>query len=831
MPRALVVVSVLSVLGTFLTSCGGGSNGGTQMQTQTQMQSPPSNLQYPAPPAFTIKQAIAPLKPSVAGSVTSYSVSPALPAGLSLDSGTGVISGTPTAIAAKTNYKVTAANVSGSTTALVSLIVDDVPPVAAYASPYYAFTANIAARSITPTLSGGAVVSWSVAPPLPAGLVLSTADGSISGTPTAAAAPSTYMVTATNSGGRSVSQLTLAVAAAPLLDLGHAAEVVLVRTTSSDVLSLDSDGHWLLQDYVSGSTFTSGDGACALYSVYRRVNCNSTSGRWEYYVPPVDMAGSTAITPGSAGLEIRSTVDGSVRATVPGPFTWYQLATDGSYVTTASSTELTVWSLAGTALASRAGDYSEAWAFSAPGSVRIAKGAAGQNVIETVSVPGGVSTVSPSFQGQFRSWFGDGARFITSLGSTVWIYSNAVVQEDFKNPVSAQSFGGLGNWFWTYSPVTIYQVGASSSPVLTTTGGQEEIPSSSTIGLVSDTQVSVIDLSGPLPVSTSYPAPISHLSAYGANSTAVWLTGNSYGLVLDGASIATQPRYLTLGSVWSIAGGADYFSVAMASGSIRYFIADTDVPAGSIPFLSSQLTASADGTILAAVANAYYGTDQTVNVYSLPGGNLLSSWPSTVGSSPTQRLTDLSADGKTLAFIYSTGCLGVAIATTGVSPPSWCDMVSSPDVVRLSPDGTLVAASTQPSGGGTTDLYENGTLVTTVPGWAVGWLDNGRLLLNQYVFGHIGVEYNGAQIVDPSGKLLASPPISGAERIQVVTPDTVYYPSSPSSSVNVIASLTTGATIWASGDTSQFIGYGPFGAISGSQVIFASGSYVLAQPH
>jgi hypothetical protein len=822
MRRAFIVVSVLSGLGTLLTSCGGGSSGGMQMQ------SPPSNLQYAAPPPFTIKRAIAPLKPTVVGSVTSYSVSPALPAALSLDSSSGVISGTPTSVTAKMNYTVTAANSDGSTTTMVSLVVNDLPPVAAYASPYYAFTANIATQAISPTVSGGAVVSWSVTPSLPAGLALSTVDGSISGTPTAEVAASSYVVTATNSGGQSVNQLTLAVAAAPLLDLGHAAEVVLVRTNSSEVMSLDYDGHWLLQDYRSGATLASGDGACVL-------TCNSQNGRFvNNRRPPVDIAGNTVIDPGPGGLEIRSAVDGSLRAAVPLPSgSWYQLAADGSYVTTGSSNGLTVWSLAGTGLASRAGDYSSAWTFSAPLKVLIAMGPAGPNVIETVSVPGGGSSVSPSFQGQFQSWFGDGARFITSLGSTVWIYSNGAVQEDLKNPVSAPlGFGGLGNWFWTYGPVTIYQVGASGSPVLTTTGGDEEIPSGSTIGLVSGTQISVVDLSGALPVSASYTSPIPQLTGYGANSAAVWLTGNQYGLVLDGASIATQPRYLTLGSVWSIAGGANYFSVAMASGAIRYFSANTDSPAGTIPFLSSQLITSADGTILAAAANTYYGTDRTVNVYSLPGGTLLSNWPSTTSSSPTQSLADLSADGKTLAFIYSSGCLGLAIAATGVSPPSWCDTVTSPNVVRLSPDGTLVAASTQPMPvAAVTDIYKNGTLVTTVPGWAVGWLDNGRLLDNQYTDNRV-FTYQGAQIVDPSGQLLATPPIPGMMALEVVTPDTIYYAGMPNSGplaqapANTIVSLTTGASVWASGDTARGIG-----AVSGSQVIFASGSLVLAQPH
>jgi hypothetical protein len=159
--------------------------------------------------------------------------------------------------------------------------------------------------------------------------------------------------------------------------------------------------------------------------------------------------------------------------------------------------------------------------------------------------------------------------------------------------------------------------------------------------------------------------------------------------------------------------------------------------------------------------------------------------------------------------------------------------VSVPNVVRLSPDGTLVAAS-QPQTFGPTDLYKNGTFVTTVPGWAVGWLDNGRLLTNQYMSSHGVIEYTSAQIVDPSGHLLATPPIPDAEAIRVVTPNTVYYPGSPGSGgpCNLIVSLTTGASIWASADSPRCFGeFSVAGAVSSSQVIFASGNYVLAQPH
>lgn len=85
---------------------------------------PPSGLSYtPSSASGTVDAAIGSLTPTVTGTVTAYSVSPALPAGLSISTSTGVISGTPTAVSASATYTVTATNGTGSTTATVTIEV------------------------------------------------------------------------------------------------------------------------------------------------------------------------------------------------------------------------------------------------------------------------------------------------------------------------------------------------------------------------------------------------------------------------------------------------------------------------------------------------------------------------------------------------------------------------------------------------------------------------------------------------------------------------------------------------------------------------------------
>jgi hypothetical protein len=98
---------------------------------------PPSGLSYsPSSASGTVGAAIGSLTPTVTGTVTSYSVNPALPLGLSLDESSGVISGTPSAVASTADYTVTATNGTGSTTPTVTIEVAAPNPLAAYVGSF-----------------------------------------------------------------------------------------------------------------------------------------------------------------------------------------------------------------------------------------------------------------------------------------------------------------------------------------------------------------------------------------------------------------------------------------------------------------------------------------------------------------------------------------------------------------------------------------------------------------------------------------------------------------------------------------------------------------------
>ncbi len=77
---------------------------------------------------FTIKIAVTPVSPIISeGTPTAYSINPSLPTGLSLDTSTGVISGTATNILIPTNHTVTATGPTGSGTYTFQLTIYGTP--------------------------------------------------------------------------------------------------------------------------------------------------------------------------------------------------------------------------------------------------------------------------------------------------------------------------------------------------------------------------------------------------------------------------------------------------------------------------------------------------------------------------------------------------------------------------------------------------------------------------------------------------------------------------------------------------------------------------------
>lgn len=148
------------------------------------------------------------------GRVTSWSVTPALPPGLNLQTGgdptlgSGYIWGRSTTAQPSRNYTIKAANAAASTTATLTIEVRD--PGAALSGLTYAqnpviYTKGSAISPNKPSLASEVpYAGFTVTPALPDGLTLAKTTGEIWGKPTQGQNAKTYTVTAHGSNNTSV---------------------------------------------------------------------------------------------------------------------------------------------------------------------------------------------------------------------------------------------------------------------------------------------------------------------------------------------------------------------------------------------------------------------------------------------------------------------------------------------------------------------------------------------------------------------------------------------------------------------------------------------------
>jgi len=182
-----------------LVACGEGGQASLAMSYN-------GSLPFPA----VIGESIA-LRPAVSRTVGHYTVSPALPPGLSLDGQSGVISGTPTQASVSATYLVSASGAGVRASFPLVLSVTEAPNHLSYPSPTTGIV-GMPLRPLVPTIAG-TVEHYAVTPTLPPGVSLDSKSGVIAGTPRAASSLAPYTVSASSQAGSSSFILLLALAA------------------------------------------------------------------------------------------------------------------------------------------------------------------------------------------------------------------------------------------------------------------------------------------------------------------------------------------------------------------------------------------------------------------------------------------------------------------------------------------------------------------------------------------------------------------------------------------------------------------------------------------
>lgn len=113
----------------------------------------PGTINYARNPAYyPYGSAITPNVLNSTGTITSATISPALPTGLTFNTVNGTISGTPTTMTAAQAYTIRATNAQGTSYVTLTLAVTDQPPVMSYAlTKTLVFTKGSAITDIVPS--------------------------------------------------------------------------------------------------------------------------------------------------------------------------------------------------------------------------------------------------------------------------------------------------------------------------------------------------------------------------------------------------------------------------------------------------------------------------------------------------------------------------------------------------------------------------------------------------------------------------------------------------------------------------------------------------------
>ncbi len=228
-PRAFTFfVLALTVIGLFQNCSQPYQIERTPSTKLSQSSLPVPSIQYSVNPAVYVVNSTIIKNHLVLGELSpsaevSFAIISSLPKGLDFNPLDGSISGTPLELFPASVFVVSVLSTKTKevlASTRLSLEVGpppiDAPANLSYSSPNSQYWAKVAITPNRVGSSGGGITSFSISPGLPQGLVLNSASGIISGTPTTQQGAKNYSVTGTNASGNSTTTISIAVGAASL---------------------------------------------------------------------------------------------------------------------------------------------------------------------------------------------------------------------------------------------------------------------------------------------------------------------------------------------------------------------------------------------------------------------------------------------------------------------------------------------------------------------------------------------------------------------------------------------------------------------------------------
>ena len=217
-----------------------------------------------------------------------YTLSTALPAGLTFNSGTRVLDGTPTAVATAATYFYRAADGDGNNMPSDSVLLTFTITVSADTAPAFAGNAAIEAQTYAaltaimpltlPTATGGnGAITYTLTPAIP-GLTLDAATGVLTGMPTTEATATMYTYTAADGDGNTAAgdevSLTFSLTVTEAIPTG-----VVMSVNPTMVMESATPTAVMLTATVTGGTFNvervvrwrMSDGTASQFSDYTRI--------------------------------------------------------------------------------------------------------------------------------------------------------------------------------------------------------------------------------------------------------------------------------------------------------------------------------------------------------------------------------------------------------------------------------------------------------------------------------------------------------------------------------------------------------------------------------